>query len=454
MPQEFEYFVTRICLRRGALSLPPNMVELFAGSDSHQVSDTMSDLQLDVALADERMLTGLAPFFEQHDLRVNDTVIIRRAADGLITFTARARRRKPDWSAPEASAHIVQQLADAGPVTDAEARTLLPDLPADYDLAALLQQDGRLQLHAGRWQKPEQAAAQQTGVAQPQRRPEQQPQQPQQPSPQRNEVQSAVPAAVAAALPAESRVAEEGSASEDAAQASRIFSQLGFVVTAVTTDVLLLDSQLDGGSFKVLAQLVGGKLDWITLLEQRDQAGADCVALIGAAADLLKLSAPAGLAEARLWSWAGLLRVADYSQSVPISPLDLESHFRNDGMFEAGLERFEQVMTDRIGERGAFSTVLTRLAALPGPAAFQLTDVSGDASKEHAERVLEQLTRSPFQLVVQKAPGRYYLRGSVSAALKQLGDYAESLLQRLPAARIAAPAPTGRRVEREELITY
>lgn len=434
MPQEFEYSVTRVCLRRGALSLPPNLIALFAGSGSHTVSDTASDLQLEVALVNERMLTGLTPFFEQHDLRVNDTVVIRQSAAGLITFTARVRRRKSDWSAPDASSRMVQQLADAGPVTDAEARALLPDLPADFDLAALLQEDGRLQLHAGRWQKPEQAAA----AAEPRQAESQRKQQPaQQPRP---------------------ATAEAGTAgiARSAAQAARIFSQVGFAVTHAAPGVLLLDSQLDDGSFKVLARLTaGGKVDWITLLEQRDQAGADCVALVGEPADLLRLSAPAGLAEARLWSWQGLLRVADYAQTVPISPLDLESHFRTDGMFETGLERFEQVITDRISERGAFSVILTRLAALPGPAAFQLADIRGDTSKEHAERVLEQLTRSPFQLVVKSGPGRYYLRGSVSAALKQLGDYAESLLHRLPqAARGVVPVTAGRHREFEDLVHY
>lgn len=413
MAQEFKYSVTRVCLRRGELSLPLNMVGLFSRQGSHCVHDTISDSQLEVTVVNERIVTGMAAFFEQHALGVNDLIVIRCGSDGSISFTARPRRRRPDWSAPETASRIVEQLGDAGPVTEAEARALLKDLPADFDLAKLLHSDGRLQLHGGRWQKADQVRAPAAAEAQTGRHKPARSAQPRQGTDE----------------------AETGPGFAAPARAAALLTQLGFTVGQPAAGLLLLDSRLATGNFRVLVQLAeqGSKPDWVSLLEQRDLAGADCLAILGEAADLLRLSAPAGLAEASLWSWQGLDRVADHARSVPLSPLDLESHFRGDGMFEAGLKRFEKVMMERISERGAFSSVLTRLAALGGPAAFQLGDVTErDVSSEHVERVLDQLTRSPFQLVVRTAPGRYYLRSDVPAALQQLGDYAGSLLQQLP----------------------
>jgi hypothetical protein len=396
------------------------MVGLFSEQRSHAVIDTISETEMEVGLRGERIVTGISGFFERHELGVNDIIRISKASDGSVSFTARPRRRKPDWSTADAAEHVVQQLSSAGPVTEAEARALLPDLPEGFDLAGLLEADGRLQLQGGRWQAARSV-------------------------PKAMAVQSGTPAARQGFAPGPAR-------------AAAIFAQLGFRVSAAGPG-LLLECRLAAGSFRVLAHVAAaeGKPDWVSLLEQRDQAGADGLALIGDAPELLRLGAAAGLAKASLWSWSGLERVADYATSVPVSPLDLESHFRSDGMFEAGLDRFEKEIRNRISERGAFSAVLTRLAALGDSAVFQLDDVLGDTSREHAELVLEQLGHSPFQLVVWTAPGRYYLRGSVTAGLQQLGDYASSLLRQLPRSRnTPAAAPAGRpereRQEREAVL--
>lgn len=408
MPKEFEYSITRVCLRRGELSLPPSMIDVFEAS-GNEILDTVSDELISVSFRAERTLTGLSAFFEQHDLQVNDAILIRKAQDGRVSFTPRARKRVRVRSSEETRLWVQHELLAAEPVTEAEARALLPDLPADFDLAALLQEDDTFTFSAGRWR----AAVQDDAAPQPaetMRR----------------------PAATSSRTAPETTIVPEN---DRVAWSVSVLEQLGFSVRQVQSG-LLLDARVANGGFRVLGHVVepDGKVDWNALLKQRELDGADCLTLIGEDQDLVRLSGAASLAPASLLSFAGLARAADYAESVPLSPLDLESHLRTDGLFEAGLERFEELISDRISERGAFSLILYRLAALPGPGAFRIEDIlDPDVSRQHADAVLDQLAHAPFQLVAVTAPGHYYLRSSISSALQQFAEYAGSLLERLPA---------------------
>ncbi len=156
--------------------------------------------------------------------------------------------------------------------------------------------------------------------------------------------------------------------------------------------------------------------------------------MVGDHADLLRLTNPAELARATLWSWEALERLRVLHATVPVTPIDLESHFSSDGLFEQGLTRFEQSVAARVAERGATSEVLAHLAVMRAPTVFLLEDLASDVdmSRQAVLRILERLGEAPFHLVAKVDQGEFLLRQPVTQALTGLAAYANSLRDRLP----------------------
>jgi hypothetical protein len=219
-------------------------------------------------------------------------------------------------------------------------------------------------------------------------------------------------------------------------QAREAFARLGYRVEGLAHGQLMLHADLGRRQERVLVHVLpdGQRLDWAALLARRREAGAQQLAVVGDHRDLHRLVSPAELAKATLWSWAGLERVVALAADLPIGPFDLEPHFERDGLFEYGLERFERSVARRVQERGTFSTVLERLAALKAPSVFVLDDVvgDGDVPRDQALRVLERLGEAPMHLVSRVDSGEFCLRYRVQDALDGLADYATSLRARLP----------------------
>ncbi len=219
-------------------------------------------------------------------------------------------------------------------------------------------------------------------------------------------------------------------------RAREAFAALGYRVEGLAHGQLMLHADLGRRQERVLVHVLpdGQRLDWAALLARRREAGAQLLAVVGDHRDLHRLVSPAELAKATLWSWAGLERVAALAADLPVGPFDLEPHFERDGLFEYGLERFERAIARRVQERGTFSTVLERLAALKAPSVFVLDDVVGDADvpRDQALRVLERLGEAPLHLVSRSESGEFCLRYRVHDALDGLAAYATSLRARLP----------------------
>ena len=113
--------------------------------------------------------------------------------------------------------------------------------------------------------------------------------------------------------------------------------------------------------------------------------------------------------------WKGVLG------AVPLSPVDLESHFERDGLFDKGLKRFELDVQKRIAERGTFSAVLTRLADMKAPTVFMLDEaVDIDLTREQVLEVLESLSQAPFHLISKVDSGEFCLRYRVSDSALEL----------------------------------
>jgi len=219
----------------------------------------------------------------------------------------------------------------------------------------------------------------------------------------------------------------------------RVFTRLGYRIEPLAGGVHFLHADLGRRRYKVLVQLLrsGERLDWAGLLSHRRNSPANYLAVVGDRSDLVRLSNPADLARATLWSWEALGRLEELHHTVPVTPLDLESHFARDGLFEQGLKRFEADVAARVAQRGAASEVLTRLARNRAPSVFLLEELAQDVnlSRDAVLRILDSFAEAPMHLVAKVDSGEFLLRQPVDAALASLASYAESLRQRLPVGR-------------------
>ena len=225
-------------------------------------------------------------------------------------------------------------------------------------------------------------------------------------------------------------------ASELVSRLRAVVTPVGFRVEPLGRGVLHLHADMGRRGYGVLAQVLpsGERLDWAALLARRRASTMRYLAVFGDHRDLVRLTNPAELARATLWSWEGLERLREMCRTVAVSPVDLESHFERDGLFEQGLTRFEQTVAERVAERGAVSEVFTRLAGMRAPTVFLLEELASDAamSREQTLRILERLAEAPFHLVARVDQGEFLLRQRVSDALQSLSEYALSLRSRLP----------------------
>ncbi len=250
---------------------------------------------------------------------------------------------------------------------------------------------------------------------------------------------SVVPAPRAGLFPGDTALNSASLPAGDPAKTKRareVFASFGYRVEGLAHGQLMLHADLGRRNHKVLLHVLpdGERLDWAALLARRRESSASYLAVLGDHRDLHRLTAPADLARATLWSWAGLERVQELSNTMILSPVDLEPHFERDGVFEYGLERFERSIAKRVQEKGVLSAVLTRLAGLRAPAVFVIEDLVGDAdvSRDQIVRMLERLAEAPFHLISKVDSGEFCLRYRVPDALDQLAEYATSLRARLP----------------------
>ncbi len=223
---------------------------------------------------------------------------------------------------------------------------------------------------------------------------------------------------------------------QQVSRARELLQAFGFRVESIGHGQLMAHAELGRRGYTVLVHALGfgQRLDWAALLARRREAGARYLAVFGDRRDLQRLQAPSELARATLWSWDGLLRARTLSESVPVSPFDLEVHFEREGLFGHGLERFEATVAGLVAERGAFSEVLSHLAGLRAPTVFLLEDLAGGGtlSRDAVLKILERLSDAPFHMVARVGQGEFCLRLPVGDGLKNLADYASTLRGRLP----------------------
>ena len=458
MPTDFKYSLTRVCLRTGQLTLPKTMSDLFPGEGTLRAVDTKRGTEFELSMQSPRVVAGLGDFFSDHHLGVNDVVLIKLVEDGRYAFTPVARPRRPDYTQPGAASGVVDRLLEMGsPLSENEIRSLFPDLPQDLDLGALLRNDGRLQKRGGRWSaagapdKPpregetgrggNEGGARRVSVT---------------PHPRNVMFPNAglnSPHAHSSSHSSSYGGSPDGSLHARAREALLGF---GYRVEGTSHNQLVAHAEMGRRQYSVLVLLhaEGARLEWTRVIDRRREARAGYLAVFGAGRDLKRLGEPADLAGVSLWPWEALSRAREVSQTVPVSPFDLEPYFKQGGLVGDGLERFERAVGERVGERGDFSAVLTRLAAMKAPAVFLLEDVVADTQmpRDRALKVLELLAQAPFHMVARVDDGEFCLRYGVAEGLLHLSSYALSLRDRLPSRRLERVRGTHERApeEREE----
>ncbi len=420
MAQEYRYALTRMCLKAGQMTLPQKMLELFPKSGTATVVDSTRNQEFEIT-SEARKVTGLSNFFRLHSLEVNDEIIIRPLEDGRYAFTPYARPRKPDYSKPGTIKNFLDELAEqATPLSEAEIRDLYSDLPGQFNLAEILAQDSRFTLESGRWQSIR--SKELTVLEDPSKR------------------GSVTPYSKNVIFPSETLLNSQTEPTDTSIQhkAKDILTALGYRVEGLSYGQLLAHSELGRKHYSVLVQVLseGDQVDWTTLLAKRRETTSTYAAVFGHPLDLTKLSAPASMARATLWSWTALERLSEISSAVLLSPFDLETFFERDGLFEHGFDRFEKMIDKRVAERGAFSGVLTHLASMRAPVVFMLDEVvDNDVSREQALKVLDVLSQAPFHLITKVDNGEFCLRSKIYDAMLNFSDYALSIRNRLPQRR-------------------
>jgi hypothetical protein len=424
------------------MTLTQGMLELFPSEGPVTIVDTTRNQDFKATLIDKRRVTELGGFFKLHNLDVNDEVLIRPLEDGRYGFTPVARKKID--SGAVAIAKFLDDLANQGtPLSKAEIRGLYPELPKTLDIDNVLGQDSRFALEQGRWQtakvKAEAGAeARAEGKPEASQKVKVEPKQ-EAKTPEKNKRATVTPYPRGVMFPSEP--AATHSSEKDMSlqhKAKDILAGLGYRVESLSHGQMVAHADLGRKNYSVLIQLLleGSSIDWAALLARKREILATYAAVFGDGLDLIKLSSPASLARATLWSWTGLDRLQALNHSVLLSPYDLESHFERDGLFEHGMDRFEKTIDKRVAEKGAFSSILTRLAQMRAPVVFMLDEViDDDMNREQALKVLETMSQAPFHLVTKVDNGEFCLRNKVSEALLNFSDYALSLKSRLPQRR-------------------
>ncbi|MER3482215.1 MAG: hypothetical protein C4332_02685 [Meiothermus sp.] len=147
---------------------------------------------------------------------------------------------------------------------------------------------------------------------------------------------------------------------------------------------------------------------------------------------------PSGLGQGGLGyvSPEALSRLVKLQSAFPIGPLDLEKLLREGRVDLESIAGLEAEISGVLGERGAFSAVLTLLCELPPQQIFLLADLMPTAREmnlepDHLQEVLETLSSAPFLLLKRLSPGEFLMRQSVDQALSDWTEYARVMERRL-----------------------
>lgn len=151
---------------------------------------------------------------------------------------------------------------------------------------------------------------------------------------------------------------------------------------------------------------------------------------------------PSGLSQSGLGyvSPEALQRLVKLRGAFPLGALDIERLLREGRVDLESIQHLEHEISGVLGERGAFSAVLTVLSELTPQQVFMIGDLMPTAREmnlesDHVQSVLETLSSPPFLLLKRLSPGEFLMRQSVDNALAEWMEYSEVMAHRLESIR-------------------
>lgn len=471
------YILTRSCLQDGSMRLLKYNEPYFPESGPAQFVDDRGKAH-EVQVDREAMrVTGLGALYHDHNLSVNDVLLIRPAAphryevEAVVKPYATPRSRvtrlsdRPEPRAGSASSGSARGAASgSGGLSAPTVREVRvqggnagggrrprsgPSGGAGRNLSGL-----------GEERRPEAAGAQEAPRPQPippaftPQRPRAQPEL----TPPGPRVKPAPPAEPAAANPApapsaaatlpEPARAQEQRAEETPTSAAQAPAIQAVAPAAPATRPSELEDQLTE-----FARLTGYRLTPLGdgLVRLSADLGDAYRYSVLLAADPLAMSHPTWeggeddhraliTAESERPGTARLTREAlaaliEHARLVPLSALDLRGYWRAGSLDLESAASVAEWVGAQLAQRGSFTYVLLTLAAQPAQSVVNVSDLAerlGSAlSLDEMNRVLDTLARPPFSALTPLPGEQFLLRVAVPDLLADLSDYAQGVRRRL-----------------------
>lgn len=443
---EYKYRLSSTCLKSGLLILPASMAGLFPVEGEVKARDSHSAKEYDIEIIDKRRVYGFKEFMEVNKLIVNDYILILLEDDGSYSLRVEKCTRQPKKSHRNININEVLDKLYVSERSYSEPEICqLFDISETDRLHKRLITDRRFIFQGGRWNiakaKRELGSDQGYNVKviktnQPEERTQETLKT--QKTPEAKEVQEVPEAQEIKKTSLSSDSINESLANKETNSFNDVkafFRLMNYDLSVLGPDKMSIKINLGRRKYSVLLYFLeeGSSPDWVELAKQRRNLNLNYIAIFANHRDLIRLIAAAKSNGVSLWSWKSFYRLMDYSETVVVSPIDLEPHFASEGLFERGFEKFEANIHNIIKSRGRFSAVLERLASMKSSTVFFLDDIQlEDSSRDDILKVLDLLEHSPFQIVQKIAPAEFFLRQPVNMALESFAQYALSLKTRLP----------------------
>src|SRR5690625_3117911 len=94
MAKEYRYPLTRLCIRTGALTLPARLITLFPDEGTVLLRDNEHEVEVLASVPEARVVTGLAEYFSDLEVEVNDNLYLTPQTDGSFTMRLVKRPRR------------------------------------------------------------------------------------------------------------------------------------------------------------------------------------------------------------------------------------------------------------------------------------------------------------------------------------------------------------------------
>ena len=110
MTETFKYVLTRVCLRSGQLTLPYSMLGLFPKTGTVVVIDAENNREYELSFPSQRNVIGLADYFREKELQVNDILLFQHDAGGRFDISVVPRPQKSVFKETDAIKSILSNF--------------------------------------------------------------------------------------------------------------------------------------------------------------------------------------------------------------------------------------------------------------------------------------------------------------------------------------------------------